>query len=112
MSLDRLVERFADRPGVLNPDPQGRHFGSDTLRVDGKIFAMSMDGRLVVKLPADRVAELITDGPGEPFGTSVDRPMREWVSLPLGPDSDALADEAYEFVRRPKPSAKSTRRRG
>ena len=59
MSFDRLVERYADRPDVQRPEPDGRHFGSAALKVNGSIFAMTMDDRLVLKLPADRVAELI-----------------------------------------------------
>lgn len=111
VSFERLVERYAERPDVESPDPQGHTFGSAALKVNGSIFAMSMDDRLVVKLPADRVAALIADGPGEPFGTGKGRPMREWVSLPDDAESEQLADEAYEFVRNLKPSAKSTRRR-
>jgi hypothetical protein len=110
MSFDELVERYDGRPDVQRPERGGRHFGSAALKVNGSIFAMDMEARLVLKLPAARVAELIDDGAGAPFGTSVDRPMREWVSLPYDADADALADEAYEFVRALRPSAKSRRR--
>ena len=110
MSFDRLVERYGDRPDVQRPEPDGRHFGSAALKANGSIFAMTMDGRLVLKLPAERVAALIDDGPGEPFGAGKGRPMREWVSVPYDADADGLADEAYEFVRTAKPSAKSRRR--
>lgn len=108
MSFERLVERYASRLDVPPPEP-GRHFGSAALKVNGSIFAMGMDGRLVLKLPAARVTELIDLGPGEPFGTK-GRAMREWVSLPFDESSEALTDEAYEFVRSLKPSAGSKRR--
>ena len=110
MSFDRLVERYDGRPDVQRPERDGRHFGSAALKVSGSIFAMDMDDRLVLKLPAARVAELIDDGAGAPFGTREDRPMREWVSLPYDADAEALADEAYEFVKTLKPSGKSRRR--
>lgn len=112
MIFDELVERYVDRPDVQRPERDGRHFGSAALKVNSSIFAMDMDDRLVVKLPAARVAELINDGAGAPFGTSEDRPMREWVSLPYDVHAEALADEAFEFVRTLKPSAKSRRRSG
>ena len=97
-----LVEHFAGRPGVTPPEPGGRRFGASALTVDGAIFAMSQGGRLVVKLPAARVAELVADGDGVPFDTGGGRPMREWVAIPDG-DADRwreLAEAALAFVAR------------
>lgn len=108
MSFERLVERYVTRPGVQPPEPGGRRFGSSALKVNGSIFAMTMDDRIVLKLPADRVAALIADGSGEPFGAGKGRPMREWVSLTDPADADLLAEEAYEFVG--TPPGPSTRR--
>lgn len=66
---------------------------------NGKVFASLIDGRLVVKLPAARVGELITSGHGERF-SSGSRPMREWVSI--GPEHgqlwEDLVAEAHAFV--------------
>ncbi len=42
----RLVEAQVDRPLVS----VGRMFGSPVLKVQGKVFAMLVKGRLVVKL--------------------------------------------------------------
>ena len=94
-----LVAGLADRPGVTPPGP-GRRFGASALRVGGTIFAMLQDGRLVVKLPAPRVAELIADGEGAPFGAGKGRPMREWVAIADGDAARwrALAEEALAFV--------------
>jgi hypothetical protein len=81
---------------------EGTGFGSNPgLRVGGKIFAMQVDGRLVVKLPADRCAAL-TEAAGAELFTIGKRPMREWVAVePDGPhDWAALSREALAFVRR------------
>ena len=106
------METYGSRPDVELPDPTKRQFGSAALKVKGSIFAMMMDDRLVLKLPADRVAALIADGPGEPFGAGKGKPMREWVSLAPDPESERLAEEAYTFVKASKPSGKSRRRLG
>jgi TfoX/Sxy family transcriptional regulator of competence genes len=99
-----LVDAFAGAPGVTVP--AGRGFGSGSLTVDGGIFAMVVDGALVLKLPATRVQALIASGDGEPFANGRGRPMREWVRVsPSSPDDDlALAREALEHVRSGKVS--------
>jgi hypothetical protein len=96
-----LVAELVGRPGVTPPEPGRRAFGASALKVDGAIFAMLRDGRLVVKLPRDRVAALVGDGTGEPFEAGRGRPMREWVAVAGGDDAAwrALAEEALAFVR-------------
>lgn len=97
--FETLVDEFVSRPGVTPPGSTGR-FGSHALKVDGSIFAMVVRGALVLKLPRDRVAELITTGDGAPFDANKGRPMKEWVTVhgtDLGTWS-ALTDEAYAFV--------------
>ncbi|MGY1634302.1 hypothetical protein ACI784_21595 [Geodermatophilus sp. SYSU D01186] len=97
-----LVDALAAEPGVTLPDGDGgRRFGSETLRAGGAVFAMVTGDAVVLKLPADRVAALLADGGGRPFGAGKGRPYREWVALPDGePASDlALAREALAFVR-------------
>jgi hypothetical protein len=97
-----LVEHFADRPGITPPESGRRAFGASALKVGGSIFAMLHDGRLVVKLHRDRVAELIAGGAGEPFEAGKGRPMKEWVAITDGDDARwrALAEEALAFVGR------------
>lgn len=100
-------ERFAavcaallQEPGVVPPEP-GRGFGANSLRVNGKIFAMLSAERLVCKLPRVRVEGLIASGDGEPFDPRKDgRGMKEWLSLHPGSDEDwvALAREALAFA--------------
>jgi hypothetical protein len=77
-----------------------RRFGSNGLKVGGKLFALSVRGQLVVKLPADRVAALVADGKGEPFETAPGRKMKGWLVLsPRSRCWETLAREAYAFVK-------------
>ena len=86
---------------LRHPDvEEGTGFGSTTgLRTGGKIFAMLMHGELVLKLPADRCAELIGSGSATAFGVG-GRQMREWVSINRVDQDEwlALAGEARSFV--------------
>ena len=91
MSFDAVLERFEGRPGV----EQGTGWRSPGLRVNRKIFAMCVEGELVVKLPRERCLELV-EGGARPF-RSGGREMREWVVVRDG-DWVALAEEAYAFV--------------
>jgi hypothetical protein len=95
-----LCEDYGGRPGVSVPDSGGRGFGSQALKLDGAIFAMISGDRLVVKLPARRVAELIESGRGQPFDAGKGKPMKEWVGL-LGDEAAcrALVAEALAFGR-------------
>jgi len=94
-----LVDELIGADGVA-PPRGGSGFGRSALRFQGKIFAMFVRGRLVLKLPAERVEELIAAGEGIHFDANKGTPMREWLSL----DADsarpwlALATEALEFV--------------
>jgi hypothetical protein len=73
------------------------------LRVAGKIFAMlGHEGELIVKLPNDRVDELVASGDGARFDPRNDgRLMKEWVTIPVchSPAWQDPADEALGFVR-------------
>lgn len=94
-----LVTKFADRRAVTSVRGQG--FGSTgQLKVDGHIFAMLVRGELVVKLPRERVAQLVALGEGKYFDAGKGRPMREWFVL--SPTSKMqwlpLAKQAMDFV--------------
>ena len=100
--FDRLTEALRQHVGVTAPVPGApRRFGSTALRVNGSIFAMLQGGRLVVKLPRERVAGLISAGAGEPFGTRPGRsPMAEWLGVVGDDEQDwlSLSREALTFV--------------
>jgi TfoX/Sxy family transcriptional regulator of competence genes len=59
-------------------------FGSPVLKVGGKVFAMLVKGRLVVKLPKERVERLVASGTGKPFDPGHGRPSKEWVAVDSG----------------------------
>ncbi|GGT03804.1 hypothetical protein GCM10010156_72030 [Planobispora rosea] len=97
--FEALVGELLGIEGVTPPET-GRGFGSAALRTGGKIFAVLADGRLVVKLPHQRVDDLVEAGCGVRFDAGKGRPMKEWFSL--DPDGElswtALAREALAFV--------------
>jgi hypothetical protein len=95
-----LVDELVGAAGVTPPGG-GSGFGRSALRFQGKIFAMLVRGRLVVKLPAGRVDALIEAGDGVRFDANKGTPMREWLSLDpdSGQDWLALAREALDFAR-------------
>jgi hypothetical protein len=93
-----LVEAFL---GDHDVEQSGRGFGADALKMHGKIFAMLAGGRLVVKLPRQRVDALVASGEGERFDPRRDgRLMREWLALAPTSEIDwlTLAREAKTFV--------------
>jgi hypothetical protein len=94
-----LVGELLGRPGVT-PPRGGGGFGRTALRFQGKIFAMLVRGRLVVKLPADRVDALIAAGDGVRFDANKGTPMKEWLSLDpeSGQEWVPLAREALDFA--------------
>ena len=97
-------QRFDQLAAVFLADPaveQGTGFGAAPgLRIGGKIFAMLVKGELVVKLPRDRVDELIAAGDCARFDPGHGRLMKEWASVPPGSaeDWERLAGEALRFV--------------
>jgi TfoX/Sxy family transcriptional regulator of competence genes len=99
-----IVDNLTVEPDVA----AGRMFRSEGLHVRTRYFALLTRGELVVKLPAERAAELAAAGTGEPFEPSPGRAMREWLTL-ADAHLDrwpALVDEALAYARAlgPKPS--------
>lgn len=95
---DRLKERFAGHLDVELPDGTRRGYGADGMRVDNRVFACTHRNRLMLKLPADEVAELIAADLGLPLAKPGQRPMREWALVPFDGSAGARADRAYAFV--------------
>jgi hypothetical protein len=82
-----------------------RAFGSTSLKTDGKIFAMLVKERLVVKLPAGRVTELVDAGAGERFDPGHGRIQKVWLSVFSDQPDEwrALATESESFVAKRGP---------
>ena len=95
-----LVDDLMGIDGVA-PPAGGRGFGRSALRYRGRIFAMLVRGRLVLKLPSARVTALISSGDGTAFDANKGTPMKEWLALDPGSDLDwlPLATEALTFAR-------------
>ena len=91
-----LAARYVDKGAAPS-----KGFGSNSLKVNGKIFASLTKGRLLLKLPEMRVDALIASNKGTRFSTGAGRAKREWVTV--GPSSErewlALAEEARAYVK-------------
>lgn len=94
---------FAPVVAAFAPDKQvdqGKMFGSVGLKVNGKVFAMVVKGRLVVKLPKERVDALVASGIGDYFDPGHGKLMKEWVAVTgTKPSWVDLSKEAYGFVK-------------
>ena len=79
-------------------------FGMPCLKVKGKAFASLWKNSLVIKVGQPRVQALLKAKTGLPFDPSgLNRPMKEWVMVPLPATNAtkkwlALAHEARTFV--------------
>lgn len=75
---------------------EGTLMGFPCVRVHGEFFAMPKHdtGELVCKLPRERVAELVADGVGQPFGPGK-KVFKEWV-LVAADQRDRWADLLVE----------------
>lgn len=96
--FSKLVETFLNQPAV---NQEGKGFGSNALKIRGKIFAMLVRGRLVVKLSKQRVDTLIANGYGEHFDPRKNgRFMKEWLKVDPAFEAEwnSLAQEAITFA--------------
>src|SRR5215467_11766235 len=76
--FEKLAAEYSKDPKVK----RGRLFASENvLSVNGKIFAMITKGKFVLKLPAERAQELVTERVGVNWGPSPSRVMKEWIAI-------------------------------
>lgn len=100
-AVAEVFAQLADElTGTRSDVEPSRMFGSTGLKVRSKTFAMLVKGRLVVKLPRDRVDHVVGAGAGDRFDPGHGRLMREWISLrPTDPATcRALVTESLTFV--------------
>jgi hypothetical protein len=94
-----LARRFADQQRVTLPANERGKFGSNALKVDGKIFAMLVRGALAVKLSPGEVESATMAGRGEPLAMGRGRVMKEWLLVNEPPRNwYAVAERARAFV--------------
>jgi TfoX/Sxy family transcriptional regulator of competence genes len=98
--VETMLARSDATYGADDSKGARRAFGSTSLKTGGRIFAMLVKDRLVVKLPAKRVEELVVQGAGERFDPGHGRIQKEWLSVYSESPDDwlALATEAETFV--------------
>jgi TfoX/Sxy family transcriptional regulator of competence genes len=92
-SWDDLVARAEGGPVT-----RGTMFGSQGLRTGTKFFAIWWHEQLVVKLPPDRLQELVAAGDGQVFEPMAGRTMNGWLLVERPTDRDALLAEARAHV--------------
>jgi hypothetical protein len=98
---DQIWKPIAETELALRGVKGGTGFGrSEGLRISNKIYAMLVNGELVVRIPKARVDELVDAGIGRRFEPSPGRIMKEWLSLPPAASRrwKALVAEARAFV--------------
>jgi hypothetical protein len=96
----KLAKQLAEVTGQSTAHREG--FGTGSLFVGRKMFAvLDKSGALILKLPAERVAQLIKEGHGSGWHPGTGKPLKEYISLPAAEQRRwlALAKESREFMR-------------
>jgi hypothetical protein len=95
--FDPIAVEHLRRPGV----DMGRMFGTEGLRVRGKVYAfVGHEGGLIAKVPQARADELQAAGVAERMVMRGSE-MREWVVVPADAGAErwaALVEEAHDFL--------------
>jgi TfoX/Sxy family transcriptional regulator of competence genes len=94
--FDELSRTFLGSPNVTT----ARMFGSSALKVKNKVFACFYKGKLVLKLPRERVDDLVASGGAVHFDSGTGRPAKEWVAIDSSRGGEwlGLAKDAKNFV--------------
>ena len=93
-----IAQKILKHQGVTH----AKMFGIPGIKTGGKMFAMSVKGELIVKLPKERVDALVASKKGKRFYHLFDksRLMKEWVEIGQKNKRNwiKLAQEAKDFV--------------
>ena len=103
-AFEKVVDAMSRAPGVI----QAKMFGCEGLKIKGRFFAVVVRGRLAVKLPEERVKEVIARKQGKQFFHIYDSSwiMKEWVSL------ETTGNGWLKLVRKAKYFVAQIRNRG
>ena len=95
---NELKDHFAKYSDVELPGSKG----AQGLKYKGKMFAMFWKGQLVLKLPPNRVDELISQNIGEPYDPGTGSPMKDRVLIPASMKSKwiELSQESKSYVEK------------
>ena len=93
-----IAQKMLKHRGVTH----AKMFGVSGIKTGGKMFAMSVKGELIVKLPKGRVDAFVASKKGKRFYHLFDksRVMKEWVAIGQKNKRNwiKLAQEAKDFV--------------
>jgi hypothetical protein len=96
-----IFDPIAQEHLALPETDMGRMFGTEGLRVRGKVYAfVAHAGALVVKLPSPRIDELVAEGRAERMRMRGNA-LREWAQLAPTAGVEgwhSVIDEARTFV--------------
>lgn len=97
-----MFEQLMDQMIATEGAERSTMMGSACLRYQGEFVAMMFDKEdaLIVKLPADRVNQLIADDEGREFNYTKKR-FKEWVLIPTEREEafEGYILEGIEFAR-------------
>jgi TfoX/Sxy family transcriptional regulator of competence genes len=93
----KIASHYEGKTGIET----GKMFGAEGLKISGKVFAMEVKGKLVVKLPAARANECVDTGQARLFDPGHGRLMKEWLEVDANSKLDwlALAEESFAYVK-------------
>ncbi len=95
-NFTQLAEALLSRPDVT----EGQMFGWSGLKAGRRFFALTIEDRLIVKLPAEEVEALLGDGTATKFDPGWGRIKKLWADV--GPtqidDWAGLMERAYQHV--------------
>ena len=74
--------------------------GAQGIKYKGKMFIMFYNGDLVIKLPPDRIKELIEAGDGMPFDPGTGKPMKDRMLIPINKKHlwIPLSEESKDYI--------------
>ena len=86
--FDEVLDELLADPAVA----RGVFFGHPGAKLGKRVFACEVEGDLLVKLGAERVAELQEAGAARVFDPMGNRPMNAWALVPEPEDGDPLRE--------------------